>query len=97
MPQDEALLRFAHLRKSLTQFMKPEVLKNLAKFLEDTQYGESSLMERYEWFCKNSENGPDCRYAAMAKQFFLEDQAEKTAKDIIWLYENFGRFYNDSK
>lgn len=97
MTQDDTLIRLAQLRRSLKEFMRPEVLKQLAQLLEDTQYGESSLMERYEWFCKNSENGPDCRYAAMAKTFFLQDQAEKTAKDIIWLYENFGRFYNESK
>lgn len=76
--------------------MKPEILKALAEFLEHTAYGDnidSSLVERYQWFCENSENGPDCRYAAMAKTFFLEDQAVNVANDINWLYENWSKFY----
>jgi hypothetical protein len=97
MSQDDTMIRLAALRKSLTQFMKPEILKNLAKLLEDTQYGETSLVERYEWFCKNAENGPDCRYAAMAKTFFLRDQAEQTAADINWLYHNFSKFYEEKE
>ena len=95
MPQDDTLVRLSQLRKSLKGFMRPEILSKLAEFLEKTSYGDdnSSLVERYEWFCNNSENGPDCRYAAMAKNFFLMDQAEDTAKVINWLYHNFSSVY----
>jgi hypothetical protein len=93
MSQDDTMIRLAALRKNLKEFMNPEILRHLADFLEKTAYGETSLMERYEWFCKNAENGPDCRYAAMAKTFFLRDQADSVAKEINWLYENWSKNY----
>ena len=98
MPQDDTLIKLSHLRKSLKNFMKPEILQALAQFIEDTGYDvDSSLVERYEWFCNNAENGPDCRYAAMAKNFFLADQGEKVANDINWLYHNWSKFYEEDK
>lgn len=97
MSQDDTLIKLSKLRKNLKEFMKPEILKSLASLLEHTAYGDGSLVERYQWFCENAENGPDCRYAAMAKNFFLADQAENTAKDIIWLYENWAKVYKENK
>lgn len=93
MSQDDTLVNLANLRRNLKDLMNPEVLRHLANFLEKTQYGESSLMERYEWFCKNAENGPDCKYAMMAKTFFLRDQADDVAYEINWLYDNWSKNY----
>ena len=92
MPISEPLIKLAELRDSLKSFLRPEILKELANFLEATG-GDNSFIDRYKWFCENTTNGPDCRYAAMSKEFFLKDHAEQTAKAINWLYENFAKFY----
>ena len=59
MNEDDTLIRLSELRKNLKEFMKPEILKSLASFLEDTAYGDGSLIERYQWFCENAEDGAD--------------------------------------
>ena len=75
---------------SLQKMMSPEILAKFADFLESTG-GDNSLIERYEWFAKNSENGTDCRYARMAKDLFIAEHADKTAEAIKWLYENWAK------
>lgn len=95
MSQDDTLIVLSRFRKNIKDMMSPQVLEELAKFLEATQYGDASLVERYDWFCNNAENGPDCRYAAMAKNLFLADQAETVAATINWLYHNFSKVYEE--
>jgi hypothetical protein len=89
----EALMSLAKFRKNLRALMDPQVLEHLAKFLESTGEEDHGMLERYEWFSENSENGPDCRYALMAKKFFLRDQATDVAETISWLYHNFANTY----
>ncbi len=91
--KDQAMLNLAVLRENLRRMMYPEVLKKFAEFLESTGNQDESMLQRYKWFVENSENGADCRYAAMAKDFFLKDQAEGAAQAIIWLYHNWAKSY----
>ena len=95
MSENKTLIELAQLRKSLRQLIQPEILAELVKFLEATGGNNTnpSLVEKYEWFCKNSENGPDCRYAAMAKNIFLANEAEATAKTINNLYHSWSKNY----
>jgi hypothetical protein len=88
----DVLLVLAELRSDLKEFLKPEVLSRLVDLIESCG-PENSMLERYQYFCEHSEDGPDCRYAAMAKKFFLEDRAKGVAEHINWLYENWARFY----
>jgi hypothetical protein len=92
MDDSDVLLRIATLREDLKELLKPEVLNKLVDLVEDCG-PENSMLERYKYFCEHAENGKDCRYAAMAKKFFLEDKADQVAKDIQWLYENWAKFY----
>ena len=68
---DENLIRLSRLVKQLRDLMRPEVLSNLAKFIESVGDSETTLVEKYDWFCHNSENGSDCRYAKMSRNLFL--------------------------
>ncbi|RLB98652.1 MAG: hypothetical protein DRH90_21610 [Deltaproteobacteria bacterium] len=94
MPVSEPLIKLANLRESLKSFLRPEILKELANFLQATG-GDSSFIARYKWFCENAVDGPDCRYAALSKEFFLKDNAEQTAKAINWLYHAWSKFYEE--
>ena len=93
--QDDILIKLSNLRKSLRQLLQPKVLTELTNFLEATGGTDDnpSLVEKYHWFCENSENGPNCRYAAMAKNIFIADEASNTAKAINWLYHNWSHIY----
>lgn len=95
--KDQVILNLAVFRENLHKMMKPEILQKFAEFLESTGSDNHSMLERYKWFCENSENGPDCRYAGMAKEFFLKDQADGAAKAIIWLYHNWAKSYEREK
>ena len=90
---DDTMLNLATLRENLRKMMNPEVLKQFADFLEATGTEDSSFLTRYKWFCERGENGADCRYAVMAKEFFLKDQAEGAASAINWLYHNWSKHY----
>jgi hypothetical protein len=92
MDDSDVLIRLANLREDLKEFLKPEILSKLVDLIEDCG-PENGMLERYKWFCNNSDQGKDCRHAAMAKRFFFEDKADKVAKDIIWLYESWAKFY----
>ncbi len=92
-PADRVLLNLATLRENLKKMMNPEVLKEFANFLESTGNDDHSMIQRYKWFIENSENGADCRYAAMAKEFFLKDQADGCAQAIIALYHSWAKSY----
>jgi hypothetical protein len=41
----------------------------------------------------SKKNGPDCRYATMAKNFFLQEQVTKVAEVINYLYHNWSKHY----
>lgn len=92
MSVSEPLIKLAELREKLQMLMQPEILRELANFLEATG-GDNSFIVRYKWFCENGEKGPDCRYAAMSKNLFLQNDAENVAKAINWLYENWSKHY----
>jgi hypothetical protein len=87
------MLNLATLRENLRKMMNPEILREFANFLEATGSDDNSLLTRYKWFCENGENGANCRYAVLAKEFFLKDHARGAAQAIIWLYENWAKFY----
>lgn len=90
---DETMLNLANLRENLRTLMNPEVLKHLADFLEATGQDDNALLARYKWFCEKGENGANCRFAVVAKDFFLQDEAPGAANAINWLYHNFSKFY----
>ena len=90
---DQTMLNLAILRENLQKMMNPDILKEFANFLEATGKNDESILSRYKWFAENGENGVDCRYAVMAKEFFLKDQANGAAKAINWLYHNWSKYY----
>lgn len=90
---DRTMMNLATFRENLRRMMNPEVLKHFADFLEATGTEDNGLLTRYKWFVENGENGADCRYAVMAKEFFLKNEAENAAKAINWLYNNWSKFY----
>ena len=90
---DQTMLNLATLRENLRKMMNPKVLREFADFLESTGKNDQSFLNRYKWFIENGENGADCRYAVMAKEFFLKDQAAGAAKAINWLYHNWSKHY----
>ena len=89
--QDTTMLNLASLRTNLQKLMKPEILSKLAELLEVLGKDQGSYLERYQFFV--SKNGTDCRYAMMAKEFFLQDNADGCAKAINWLYHNWSKTY----
>ena len=89
--RDDTLFKLADLRESLKSFMKPEVLESLADLLESLGGDGGSPVQQYKFWIEK--NGPDCRYASFAKQFFLDDHAENVAKYIIWLYHSWAKAY----
>lgn len=91
--RDLTLLNLATFRENLNKMMKPEILHLFAKFLESTANNNNSMLTRFKWFVENSTDGLDCKYAGMAKEFFLKNQAESVAKAIIDLYHKWAKFY----
>jgi hypothetical protein len=90
---DLTMLNLATLRKNLKAFMNPKVLSKLAEFLEVSDDPKGSMLERFEAITRTSEYGGDCKYAQMAKTFFLKNQAEDCARAINWLYDNWSKHY----
>jgi len=91
--KSEVLLNLAVLRENLRRMMNPKVLTQFAAFLEATGEDDSSMLQRYKWFVENGENGRDCKYAILAREFFLKDQADGAAQAIIWLYHNWAKHH----
>jgi len=89
--RNDSLLRLAALRENLLYFVDPKVLSKIVDLVEAMGTDRNTFLKQFQFWIKK--NGPDCRYAAMAKTFFLEDQAEKIALEINWLYHNFGKHY----
>jgi len=91
--RDKTMVGLALLRESLRNILHVQVLKNLTNLLDALGGDRDSFVSQYNHWSKR--NGPDCRYASYAKEFFLRDQAESVAKSIIWLYKNFAKEYED--
>jgi len=89
--QNETMLNLAALHENLKTMMKPEVLTKFTELLESIGSPDGSMLERFKFFLEK--NGSDCRYAAMAKEFFLKDHASGCAKAICWLYHNWAKNY----
>jgi len=94
VPADNNLLQLEVLRKNLKEFLRPEILSKLADLLESLGK-DNDMLERYDYFCKHSENGPDCRYAQMAKDFFEQDMAKTVAGFINRLYHCWSKKYEE--
>jgi len=90
---DRTMMNLAVLRENLQKMMEPQVLTKFADLLEsmNNETNSGSLLNRYKYFVEK--NGTDCRYAMMAKEFFLNDNAESCAKAINWLYHNWSKNY----
>ena len=71
--------------------MNPKVLSKLGDLLEELGGDRKSFVQQYKFWIKK--NGPDCRYASFAKQFFLDDHAENVAQSIIALYHMWAKYY----
>lgn len=91
METNEILLKLSQFKKSLKLLMNPKVLKHLASLLEAFGPGQRSFVEQFEFWVEK--NGKDCKYATLAKEFFLQDNAENVAKEIIYLYHNWAKHY----
>lgn len=89
--RNDTLLRLAALRDSLVQIMNPRVMSKIVDLTEALGTDRNTFLSQFQFWLKK--NGDDCRYAAMAKNFFLQDQAEVVAKEINWLYHNFSKDY----
>ena len=92
-PRNDTLIRLAALRDSLTIITKPEILRNLVDLAQFLGTDHNSFVKQFKFWVEK--NGNDCRYAAMAKEFFLKDQAKDVAKQINYLYHNFSKQYED--
>lgn len=93
--RDQNLIKLANLRDNLLDLMQPEVLGKLANLLESMGGDRGAFVTQFRtWVTKN---GEDCRYAAMAKRFFLEEQSEKVAMAICDLYHSWAKTYEKGK
>jgi phosphopantetheinyl transferase (holo-ACP synthase) len=92
---DLTILNLATFRENLKKMMKPEILSHFMRFLECTENNNGSMLERFKLLTETSEYAADCKYAQMAKEFFLKDQAEACAKALCWLYKNWARIYEE--
>lgn len=80
------------LRQRLRSLLQPEILSALADLLEATG-GDESNIDKYKVFVAKSTEGEDCRYARIAKELFLKNEAGNVAQSVNWLYENWSKFY----
>jgi hypothetical protein len=88
--EDDILKELNRLRLALKSFMTPEVLDKFASLM-DNLGNDGGLVERYAFFAEHSENGPDCRYARMAKHLFVEENGDNVVEIIKWLYHNWAK------
>ena len=88
---DRTMMNLADLRENLQHMLKPEVLDKLVDLLGEMNSDNGTLLNRYKYFVQK--NGVDCRYATMAKEFFLNDHAADCAKAINLLYHNWSKNY----
>jgi hypothetical protein len=95
MTDEDILLVLSNFKEDINRFTDPEVLKKFLDFREALGGERNSFVTQYKYWIEK--NGSDCRYAAMAKNFFLQEQAEKVAAAINWLYHNWSKFYETKK
>lgn len=88
---EDILLILSNFKEDIQKFTDPEVLKKFLDLREGLGGDRNSFVSQYKFWLEK--NGSDCRYAAMAKNFFLQEQAPKVAEAINWLYHNWSRFY----
>lgn len=88
---DRTLFKLAELKESLSALMDPKVLGMMASLLDSFGGKGKTSIEQYKFWIEK--NGSNCRYAAIAKEFFLNDNASNVAKDIISLYDNWAKYY----
>lgn len=93
MQDEDTLLALSKLKETVSNFTNPEVLKKFLDIREALGGDRSSFVDQYKFWTEK--NGADCRYAAMAKNFFLQEQAFKVAAAINWLYHNWSKFYEN--
>ena len=94
-PRNLTLTKLADLRESLISFAKPRILEKLLDLCEALGTDRNSFVKQFKFWL--DKNGPDCRYANMARQFFIQDQAESVANEINWLYHNWSKYYEEGK
>ena len=90
---DQTMLNLAALRDNLNKLLDPKVLQKLVELSEAFGDNESDYLERYRFFILK--NGEDCRYAHMAKEFFINDHGKSCAEAINALYHNWAKFYEE--
>lgn len=93
--RDRNLIILAELRDHLLGIMQPELLEKLAGLLEAMGGDKNSFVHQFRTWVEK--NGEDCRYASMAKNFFLQDQAENVAKMICVLYHDWAKAYENKR
>lgn len=88
---DRTMLNLAALRTNLKVMMDPKILEKFAELLVALGDDSGDYLSRYEFFVRK--NGRECRYAQMAKEFFLNDYGQSCADAINWLYHNWSKYY----
>ena len=91
-PRDKNIIDLAYLRDNLLGLMNPDILKQLANLLEALGSNNSAFVHQFRTWVER--NGSDCRYANMARKFFLENQSENVAMAICELYNHWAKFYD---
>jgi hypothetical protein len=91
MEDEEILLILAEFKEDIQNFTDPEILKKFLDFRAALGGDRDSFVTQYKAWVKK--NGPDCRYATMVKNFFLQEQADKVAEVINYLYHNWSKHY----
>jgi hypothetical protein len=91
MQDEDILLILAEFKEDIQNFTDPEILKKFLDFRLALGGDRDSFVIQYKTWTKK--NGPDCRYATMAKNFFLQEQASKVAEVINYLYHNWSKHY----
>ena len=91
MNTNQVLVHLADFKKSLQSLMDPKILSKLSSLLEAFGPEQKSWIEQFEFWVEK--NGEDCRYATMAKEIFLKENAKNVAREIIWLYKNWAKTY----
>jgi hypothetical protein len=91
MIDEDILLFLSTFKSDIEQFTNPEVLKKFLDLREALGGDRKSFVDQYKFWIEK--NGSDCRYAAMAKNFFLKEQANNVAKAINELYHSWSKFY----
>lgn len=86
------LHEIAKFEENLRSLMDPNVLSKLADLLKAFGPNKSPAMQ-YDFWIKR--NGPNCRYAAMAKGMFEQNCAENVAKEIIKLYHCWAKHFEE--